>query len=263
MYFLLSNILLGCFYFTDPLSRMEKVLAKGQCQKAYLIFRTSFQNYHSVKRQIQLAEKSGRVCLKKNPKLAMEFYQYLIHKPLSLKKKIIIHQKLVFLAELMNQYKQAEVSYLFLIYYHKKKSDFYRYSFSLAQLYFNSQKWEKSLQIIKEASHSWKKNFLKSIKNQTNIRQFYLDFLFLKARVFLMKKEFTISEKIFLQVKKRDLKYFNQHDGGFYLAFLYEKRKAFDQAVFVLKDQPSSHFLKQEIQRLKIRQKNQPRSKSL
>ena len=278
-------ILFGCSYFTNPLKKAKKALSQGDCKKTreFLL--------QSLKIDTSFALKALDFC--KNKASAKWFYIYLSEHEKDKRKQVFYKEELArYYFEKEENYEKAIETWFSL------KNNFFnnkaplaaaqsasgkiyknfiflkvkpiQYSYNIALAFFEIKKWESALLeikkegvkdpdfLLKEFESLYKvKDFEDELK-QTGLK-FYLDFLFLKARVLLLQKKYKESEKEFLRIQQVNIEFFESRNIHLYLSFIYEISKNFDKAVEELKGfKNTSDFLKNKIERLKTRQRNLP-----
>lgn len=244
----------ACFYFTDPMRKAEKALSKADCHQAKKLFILAQQ------KEIDFARRAAKKCAVLSIEDAVWFYEYLSNKEETKKKRILIKEKLagIYFEEIKNYEKTIEV-YSFL----KRKAHLpYKklfYSFRIATAFFELGKWQASLKELSllERELEEKSSLPRPIDSIYSIGN--VDFL--RARIFLMQKRYKSAEEIFRRIQKSQPAYFKENKLFFYLSFIYESKKEFYQAISELKNfENTSNFLSDKIERLKVRQKNQPGS---
>ncbi|MDE0518646.1 MAG: hypothetical protein OXH36_03695 [Bdellovibrionales bacterium] len=240
----LCLFLTGCFYFTSPVRKMEKALKKKECHQARLAF-LSIEGREDKKRL--LAKKAAKVCLPISKKQAVWFYQYLSERAqkkaqrLGFKKKMA---KIYF--EEIKDYEAAVKIYSFLQSQDVSPLEKQKYSFRVAQAYFEMGKWLASLKQVDKMLYQTEG------EKKQNV-------LFLKGRILLMQERYKEAEDAFTSLQRSAPDFFKENKVFLYLSFIYESRKEFHQAISKLEEfQSTSDFLMSKIKRLKIRQNNQP-----
>lgn len=242
-------VLNGCFYFIDPMRKAEKALKKGDCEQAKKIF------VSSSKKKLAFAKKAGHFCLSKSPQEAVWFYYYLSEREEE-KKAYLLKEKVANIYfETLKDYEKAIEIYSFLKSQKisKKKEDFYIYRMALS--FFELGKFSSSLSLL----HKQAISFTSIRKTPIAYEVLYWDKKFLIGRSLLMRKKYVEAEKIFQEIQYSNPLYFKEKELFYYLSFIYELQKEFHQAISELEQfESTSEFLASKIDRLKIRQRNQP-----
>ena len=237
----------GCF-LVSPTWKTQQALKKRDCAGALKFFR-DIKARHS---KLTWAKKAQSICLSAKPKVALWFLRYLSLYE-NTKERLFWTKKHADTAfEKVKDYEQALVSYSVLKEQAVLPSEKSVYTVRMARSYFERGKWESALREIQ--------SLLKKEEKERGFSASELaKALFLKARIHLMQEEYLKAEKEFQQIQALYPLYFKEQEMFLYLSFIYEERKDFHKALEELKAfQHSSAFLKQKMNRLKIRQKNQP-----
>ena len=244
----------ACFYFTDPMRKAEKALDQEDCRQAKEFFILAPQ------KEIVFVRKAAQKCVTLSLKEAIWFYDYLSYREETLEKRILARERLAHIYfEEIKDYEKAIELYSFLRVQVNLPYKKLFYSFRIAFSFFELGKWQASLKELSHLERELKKKSvsLHPVNSSYSIRN--VDFL--KARVFLMQKRYKKSEEIFRKIQKNQPEYFRENKLFFYLSFIYESKKEFHQAISELKNfENTSNFLSDKIERLKVRQKNQPGS---
>ena len=233
---------INCFYFTDPLRKAKKALKKEDCKKS-----REFLSY-SQKEDLEFALKAAQICENESILESAWFYKYLSEREKIKEKRYFFKEKLAEIYfEKLKDYEEAFSLWFFLREQTPQIDKKLLYSYKIANCFFEMQKWKESLLEIN-----------KYLKISTD-SSFHKNFLFLKGRVLLMQKQFEQSAQIFRHIQIQYPQFFQDQDIYWYLSFIYESQKDFQQAIRELKKfQYSSEFLKNKIDRLKKRDKNLP-----
>lgn len=245
----------SCFYFTDPMKKAERALHRGSCHQAKEFFILAAQ------KEMVFARKAAKVCTTLSIENAIWFYDYLSYKEETLERRVSAREKLasIYFEEIKNYEKTIELYSFLKTQAHLSYKKLF-YSFRIAVSFFELGKWQASLTELSFLDREIKdKGFssLPSVDSGYSIGN--VDFL--KARIFLMQKRYEKSEEAFRKIQKNQPDYFKENKLFFYLSFIYESKKEFHQAISELKNFGStSNFLSDKIERLKVRQKNQPGS---
>lgn len=237
-------LLSGCFYFTDPVHKIETSLKKSDCAAAWQMFSNIAQVSKFDLRLEKLALAAAGKCQRKSIQISLQFYQWLLQQNISNQRKILLHKKLLHILEPAGELALAIPSYIFLKTHIKSQQNLY--ALRLAEAYFTLEKWEQSKQVIK-------KYLALSLAVSKK-----LDFLFLKARILLRQRKYSAAKAVFLKIKQLSFKFFKEKNISLYLVFIYEQQKQFHLAIKELSQQPETLFLKSKIQRLKKRLQRQP-----
>ena len=243
----------ACFYFTDPMRKAKKALKNNNCHQAKEFFILS-QN-----KEIAFARKAAGKCSSISITTSVWFYRYLSNSEEDEKKRNRAREKLadIYFEELKNYEKAIEL-YSFLKAQMDVSPKKLFYSFRMAVSFFELGKWPASLKEISLLEGK--------VKNEASLKDsgFFIEkgnVDFLKARIFLMQRKYKKAETMFRKIQKTQPLYFKKNKLFFYLSFIYESRKEFYQAISELKNfESTSEFLSDKIERLKVRQKNQPGS---
>ena len=250
----LSCFMGACFYFTDPMRKAEKALDQKDCRRAKEFFILAPQ------KEIVFVRKAAQKCATLSLKEAIWFYDYLSYKEETLEKRVLAREQLAHIYfEEIKDYEKAIELYSFLRAQVELSYKRLFYSFRIAFSFFELGKWQASLTELSRLEGELKKKraVLRPVNSGYSIRN--IDFL--KARVFLMQKRYEQAEEIFRKIQKNQPEYFKENKLFFYLSFIYESKKEFHQAISELENfENTSHFLSDKIERLKVRQKNQPGS---
>jgi len=233
----------GCFYFFSPLRKANKALNEKNCQKAREFF--SLSTTKNTKKKLTFARKATKTCSLLSLEETIWFYNYLFKTEKSLLQKLFFKEKLanLYFDQLKNYEKALEGYHLLKNLSVQPEKKFF-YSFRIALAYFDLKKLRESL---------------KETDIALNLKPNNLEVYFLKARIFLMQAKYEEAKKILRYIQKTDLDFFHKNNLLLYLSFIYESRKEFHKAISELnKFKHSSDFLTDKINRLKIRQKNQP-----
>ena len=246
LFFFLS----GCFYFISDLQKAGRALKEGACEKAWTLFSLATE---SPPKKLLFAQKAGEKCFTRAPAVSALFYDYLFKRALEKSQKILYAEKQADICfEITQKYEQALALYSFL----KKQAGLSRkkkqfYAFRMALSYFELGKWNRSLKEVE--------SLLKSAHPLFPVTPNREEKLFLQARIFLMQRDYERAEQVLQEIQKTYPAFFKEHGLIFYLSFIYEARKEFNQAVQELEAfGNTSEFLAHKIKRLKIRQSNQP-----
>ena len=256
VFFLLLSFffLVSCFYFVSPFRKVERALKRGDCQQARELFMLV------ERKKLFLAEKSAQVCRTRSVKEAVWFYEYLMERVEELEKRKKIQKTLAEIYfEQLKDYEKAIEMYSFLREgKEKKKSEKEFYSFRIALSYFEMGKWTMSLKEVNSLIAQEKKEHKAPPASHPKALSL-ADQMFLKARILLMQKQYSLAEQAFREIQKTAPAYFQENQLFFYLSFIYEFQKDFHQAISELENfQSASEFFQDKIKRLKKRQSNQP-----
>ena len=251
--FFISFMFISCFYFSDPLRKAKKALKAGDCKKVKYFLSAS------SKTDKAFLLKSAEFCKKNSLKTAIWFYERLSVEETSIEKRTAVTEKLANLYfEKLKDYKKAVSIWMSLRNSFSSETQEtllrkYKYSYYIARCFFEMKNWSESLKEVEV--------FLRNpmALSSLNFKKIRLDFLFLKARILFLQEKLQESAVVFKQIKKLDYKFFIEQDIYMYLSMIYESQKNFHKAIKELKNfSDSSSFLKNRIERLKIRQKNLP-----
>lgn len=236
----------SCFYFLSPLKKAQQALKNKDCGEAKKFFKMA----QTLNPDLAFVRKAAALCETLSLKEALWFYKINLKYAPSQEEKIQILEKTAKIYFYKTRdYEQALGLYFSLKELSRESLKKAEYSLSLARAYFELKKWDLALKEITQAKNLQDSGFL----------AFQPEFLFLKARVFLMKKDYEKAKNLFYTIQKQSPVFFKTHELALYLSLIYEIQKEFQQAQKVLRDfESSSEFLKYRIERLKKRQSDQP-----
>ena len=220
MWFIVFLFLSSCSYWGAPVRKVQKALKAKDCETAL----SFFQELVSQSQKLKVARKASAICLRPSPKTSLWFYDYLSKWEQTQKKRLFFKKKAGDLAfEKVQDYEQALFAYSFLKEQATLESDKNFYSFRIAFSYFKRHKWASALRALKPVLE---KN--KPIKVSKTLQK---KSLFLRARIFLMQKDFHSAIKTFHKIRVLDPQYFKEQEMFLYLAFIYEEQKDFHSAL--------------------------------
>ena len=219
----------------------------GDCSQT----KDSFQLIPADKKAILFAEEAADFCSLKSVDEAIWFLEYLIKKDEP--RRFFFQKKLADLY--FNKVKDFEKAIYMYSELQQQTSRLVEkgwFGFYIATAYFEIKKWDQALKEIKK------------YEIPENQKDLDVNFLFLEARVLLLKGQYDLSVQKFLQIQEQSPIFFEKHRMFLYLSLIYESQKKFKYAQKVLKGfETSSEFLVERIERLKIRQKNRPRKRRM
>ena len=235
-----------CFYFMDPVRKAKKALKKKECEKTWEIFSSLSE------KDILFAEKAGEECLSQSPKTAVLFYYYLSKSLSDPARAFLMKEKTADIYfEVLKNYGQALEFYSVLMAERVSDEKKALYTYRMAFCYFELGKFSDSLSLL----------FSPPSRPALILDEMYWNKKFLIGRNFLMLGKYPSAQKVFQEIQNKNPLYFKEKDLFFYLSFIYESQKEFRQAVMELERfKSTSEFLASKIDRLRIRQKNQPGS---
>ncbi len=231
----------------SPSRKMQKALEKKDCAGAIGFFK----DIKGRSSKLTWAKKAYSGCLSAQPKVALWFLGYLSRHEHTKEERLFFLKKQADLAfERVKDYEQALVAYSVLKEQAVLPSEKNFYTFRMALSYFERGKWESALKEIQSLLNQKERGF--SAPEQPKA-------LFLKARIHLMQEEYPKAEKALKKVQALHPSYFKEQEMFLYLSFIYEERKDFHKALKELEAfQHTSAFLREKINKLKMRQRNQP-----
>ena len=238
----------SCFYFLSPLAKANRALLKGDCEKLFTLFVLIEEN----KQKRQLAQKAGGRCLKNFPQISAEFYSYLSERQENKAQRIKFKEKLahIYFKRLKSYEKALEVFF----YLKQQKPNKGVYVFYIAQIFFEMKNWEASLRSLEPLLKGRPKTAPFDLSPIT-----FPEVLFLKARNLLLQQKYSSAESLLQTIKKDHASFFKEKRIHLYLSLVYETQKQFHMAIEELKQfSHTSAFLQYKINRLQIREKNQP-----
>ena len=180
----------SCFYFFSPLKRAQQALKNKDCKKAKKFFKMT----QTLNPDLVFVKKAAEVCETFSFKEALWFYKINFKHASSQKEKIQILEKTghIYFYKIRD-YEQALEVYFSLKELSRQSLKKVEYSLALARTWFELKKWDQALREISQARSMYTSGFL-SLKPE---------FLFLKARIFLMKTDYEKAKTLFYEIQKQ------------------------------------------------------------